>query len=108
MLRKKLKKFIDILGKYKFRLLALLASYLLVTEVVLKFPYFNLFVFDIQWRVFIFYVLIIIWLRPSYNLLIFASIFFLVFGNFGEVTGILIYISLLLALIKLFKYEKRA
>lgn len=108
MQRKKFKKLIDLLSIHKSKLLALLTSFILVTEVGFKLPYLNLFTFDFSWRLFILYILFILWFRPSYNFLILASILFLLLGQFGEVMGILIYISLLTALIKYLIYRKRA
>lgn len=108
MLRKEAKKLITLLKANQTRLLGLVAAYFLVTEVILRFPYFNLYNFDFGWRLFILYILSMIWLRPSYNFLILASILFLLLGQFGEVFGILIYISLLTALIKYLIYRKKA
>lgn len=107
MIRKNLRKLLKFLNKFKFRFLLFLASFFLVTEVVLKLPFLNLYTYDLGWRIFIFYLLFIIWLRPSYNLLILNSIGFLIFGKAGgEVMGVLVYVSLLVALAKLLINEQ--
>ena len=100
MLRKKIKKLLSQMDKFKFKLLLLLSTYFLVTGVVLKLPYLNLYTYDFGWRLFIFYILFLIIIRPTYNFLIGASIFFLLLGRVGDVMGILIYVSLFVALIK--------
>lgn len=89
------KKFIGILIAQKSKAIGLVISYILGTEVLFKLPYFNVYTLDFQWRIFIFFLLLIAWFRPSVKFLIFASILFLILGKLGEITGILIYVSLL-------------
>lgn len=106
MLKNRFEKLKISLKLQKSKLLGLAISYLIITEVVFRLPYFNVFVFDFQWRITIFYLLLIGWFHPSYKFFIYTSIFFLIFGKFAEVTGVLIYISLLLVVIKLMTMKK--
>ena len=84
-----------------YNLVALLVSYFLVTEFIIKLPYFNLYILDVQAKVCLFYILLFIWFRLPPQLFILVSILSLVFGKFGEITGILIYVSLLMLLVRL-------
>lgn len=106
MLKKRANKIEIFLNKYKFKFLLLLTVFFLIIEVVLKFPYLNLLTFGFEWRLFIFYTLFLLILRPSYNYLIISSIIFLILSQFGEVMGFLIFISLFMACFKRINNKK--
>lgn len=90
------------------KLIGLLALYLLVTTVVFSLPYINLYTFDFQCRVLIFFLLLLVRLRPSNKFLVFVCILALISSKFTlwtiileETSGALIYISLLYMLVRL-------
>ncbi len=102
MLKKEIKK---IVKAYKNKVVGAAMTYFFITWVIFKLPYLNLMKLSFEWKMFIFYLVFIIWLNLSYNLLIILAILSLMFYQLGEISGVFIFISLLAALAKYFKDE---
>ena len=99
----------------KRKLIGLIASYLLVIMVGFRLPYVNLYTFDFQWRAFIFFTLLLVWLRPSNKFLVFVCLLAFTLGKFTlltvkleEISGVLIYLSLFYILIRLYHTSKKS
>ena len=90
------------------KIIRLAISYVLVTTIGFKLPYINLYTFDFQWRVLIFFLLLLIWIKPSNKFLIIFCVLLMILSKFSlstikfeEISGVLIYISLLYILVRL-------
>lgn len=101
MPKTRIDRLIENIRSQKPKIIGLTVLYFIVTEIVMRMPYFNLYTLDWQGKIAILYLFFVYWFYPKYYFLIFISLLFLLFGKFGEVAGILIYISLLIVFVKL-------
>lgn len=90
------------------RTIGFVVSYFIILKIITWIPYLNLQTIDWQWTMFIVYLLFVCWFNPKYHLLIMFTFALLIFGKISELTGVLIYISLIVIFIKLLFDRKAA